>query len=162
MRKERASAQKPEEDTPEREQARGEYLEELRRRGDQEIQRRMEKTAADWFAEGRAAEAAYPGFRLENECRDPKFLRLLEAGLDMTSAFEALHHREILERAVEYTARSVTESLVENLRSRRGRPLENGASGRSGAVIRPDVSRMSRKYREELERRAMRGERISF
>ena len=78
MRKDKTSAQKPEEDTPEREQARGEYLEELRRRGDQEIQRRMEKTAADWFAEGRAAEAAYPGFRLENECRDPKFLRLLE------------------------------------------------------------------------------------
>ena len=82
--------------------------------------------------------------------------------MDMCSAFEALHHREILENAVRYAVMGAAEKLAENLRSRRNRPAENGTSGRSGAVIRPDVRRLTRKDREEMERRALHGERITF
>ncbi len=145
-----------------REQAKQEFLQELRKRETDENQRRMGRDAAGWLEEGRMLESIYPGFKLENECRDPRFLRLLEVGMSMRGAFEALHHQEILEQAVRYTAQSISEKLVENLQSRQGRPLENGLSGRSGSVVKPDVRRMSRKDREEMERRALHGERISF
>jgi len=145
-----------------REQAKQEFLQELRKRETDENQRRMGRDAAGWLEEGRMLESIYPGFKLENECRDPRFLRLLEVGMSMRGAFEALHHQEILEQAVRYTAQSISEKLVENLQSRQGRPLENGLSGRSGSVVKPDVRRMSRKDREEMERRALHRERISF
>lgn len=145
-----------------REQAKQEFLQELRKRETDENQRRMGRDAAGWLEEGRMLENIYPGFKLENECRDPRFLRLLEVGISMRGAFEALHHQEILEQAVRYTAQSISEKLVENLQSRQGRPLENSLSGRSGSVVKPDVRRMSRKDREEMERRALHGERISF
>ncbi len=143
-------------------QARNQYLSELRLRGEEEINRRMERDAQAWMEESRETEAAYPGFHLENECRDPRFIQLLEIGMDMKSAFEALHHREILANAVRYAVHDVAEKLVGSLRSRQGRPLENGASGRSGAVVRPDVRKLTRKDREEMERRSLHGERISF
>ncbi len=146
----------------ERTLAKEEYLAEMRARGEEEVRRKMERSAADWIRESRALEIAYPGFKLENECRDPRFLQLLEIGMDMKSAFEALHHKEILASAVRYAAESVTRKLVDSLQSRQGRMLENGVSGRSSGVVRPDVKRMTRKDREEVERRALHGERITF
>lgn len=143
-------------------QMRAEYLAQMQQRSQEEMERRLGRDAQSWLEESRETERIYPGFKLENECRDPRFIRLLEVGMDMKSAFEALHHREILENAVRYTAQNVAERLVENLQSRQGRPMENGASGKSSAVIRPDVRRMTRQDREEMERRALRGERISF
>ena len=153
------------EETPENQwqaQAREEYLSELRRREQEETDRRFGQQARSWLEESREVEKRYPGFSLEHECQDPRFLRLLEVGMDMCSAFEALHHREILENAVRYAVMGAAEKLAENLRSRRNRPAENGTSGRSGAVIRPDVRRLTRKDREEMERRALHGERITF
>lgn len=97
-----------------REQAKQEFLQELRKRETDENQRRMGRDAAGWLEEGRMLESIYPGFKLENECRDPRFLRLLEVGMSMRGAFEALHHQEILEQAVRYTAQSISEKLVEN------------------------------------------------
>ena len=143
-------------------QMRAEYLAQMQQRSEEEMERRLGRDAQSWLEESRETELLYPGFKLENECRDPRFVRLLEVGMDMKSAFEALHHREILENAVRYTAQNVAQRLVENLQSRQGRPMENGASGKSSAVIRPDVRRMTRQDREEMERRALRGERISF
>ena len=143
-------------------QMRAEYLAQMQQRSEEEMERRLGRDAQSWLEESRETEQLYPGFKLENECRDPRFVRLLEVGMDMKSAFEALHHREILENAVRYTAQNVAQRLVENLQSRQGRPMENGASGKSSAVIRPDVRRMTRQDREEMERRALRGERISF
>ena len=144
------------------EQMRAEYLAQMQQRSQEEMERRLGRDAQSWLEESQQVQQQYPGFKLENECRDPRFIRLLEVGMDMTSAFEALHHREILENAVRYTAQSVAEKLVGNLQSRQGRPMENGASGKSGAVIRPDVRRMTRQDREEMERRSLRGERIFF
>lgn len=152
-------------ETPENQwqaQAREEYLSELRRREQEETDRRFGQQARSWLEESREVEKRYPGFSLEHECQDPRFLRLLEVGMDMCSAFEALHHQEILENAVRYAVMGAAEKLAENLRSRRNRPAENGTSGRSGAVIRPDVRRLTRKDREEMERRALHGERITF
>lgn len=143
-------------------QMRAEYLAQMQQRSEEEMERRLGRDAQSWLEESRETEQLYPGFKLENECRDPRFVRLLEVGMDMKSAFEALHHREILENAVRYTAQNVAQRLVENLQSRQGRPMENGTSGKSSAVIRPDVRRMTRQDREEMERRALRGERISF
>lgn len=143
-------------------QMRAEYLAQMQQRSQEEMERRLGRDAQSWLEESRETEQLYPGFKLENECRDPRFVRLLEVGMDMKSAFEALHHREILQNAVRYTAQNVAERLVENWQSRQGRPVENGASGKSSAVIRPDVRRMTRQDREEMERRSLRGERISF
>lgn len=143
-------------------QMRAEYLAQMQQRTEEEMERRLGRDAQSWLEESRETERLYPGFKLENECRDPRFVRLLEVGMDMKSAFEALHHREILQNAVRYTAQNVAERLVENWQSRQGRPVENGASGKSSAVIRPDVRRMTRQDREEMERRSLRGERISF
>ena len=42
------------------------------------------------------------------------------------------------------------------------RPQENGTAAQSGAVTRPDVSRMSKSDRQAIIRRVQQGEKISF
>jgi hypothetical protein len=104
----------------------------------------------------------YPGFQMEQEMTNPKFKNLLMNGVDVKTAFEVIHHDEILGGAMQYTARKVSEKLVNAVRNRTSRPAENGMAGRSGNIIRPDVHKLSRKDREQIERRVLRGETIRF
>lgn len=104
-----------------------------------------------------------PDFDLGAALEDDRFCALLRAGIDVRTAWFALHAQALLETACLRAGRSAEQRVSEHIRARGLRPAENGlGSGGAGIVVRPDVSRMSRADRAELAARAERGERVKL
>ena len=100
-----------------------------------------------------------PGFSLRQELANPEMRRLMELpGMRMGDAYRLAHYSDALQQ----TARTVEQGVVERIRQRSARPAENGTSPGGAAVTRADVASMTRAQREALERRAMHGVKISF
>lgn len=116
-----------------------------------------------WRADADEILRMYPGFSLENEMKNKAFANLLKAGVDMKTAYRAMHQDEILDSAVRYAAKQAHDQTMHQMRMHAARPGENGAGGRGGARMSPlSVSNMTRQEREEIERRCARGEKVYF
>ena len=114
---------------------------------------------ARWAAEEAMIRRDVPGFSLRQELANPEMRRLMELpGMRMGDAYRLAHYSDALEQ----TARTVEQGVVERIRQRSARPAENGTSPSGAAVTRADVASMTRAQREALERRAMHGVKISF
>lgn len=115
-----------------------------------------------WIDQASATRRAYPQFDLKKELADPRFVRLLNADVDVQTAYEVLHNREHFANALAYTTGQVEKTLTRKLAEAQNRPAENGMGGNSAAVVRQDVSQMSRNDRVEIIRRVQKGETIRF
>ncbi|WP_444268641.1 ribosomal-processing cysteine protease Prp [Faecalibacterium sp.] len=114
---------------------------------------------ARWAAEEAMIRRDVPGFSLRQELTNPEMRRLMELpGMRMGDAYRLAHYSDALQQ----TARTVEQGVVERIRQRSARPAENGTSPSGAAVTRADVASMTRAQREALERRAMHGVKISF
>ena len=114
---------------------------------------------ARWAAEEAVIRRDVPGFSLRQELANPEMRRLMELpGMRMGDAYRLAHYSDALQQ----TARTVEQGVVERIRQRSARPAENGTSPSGAAVTRADVASMTRAQREALERRAMHGVKISF
>ncbi len=102
---------------------------------------------------------AYPSFDLARECADPAFTNLIASGLSVKSAYEALHHGQIVAGAMQYAADRVAEAAS---RAAPPRPVENGTAKGTAADLRRDVSKMSAAEIRDVLRRVERGEKIKF
>ncbi|MFR6334689.1 MAG: hypothetical protein ACLUMN_00775 [Oscillospiraceae bacterium] len=136
----------------------------IERRQEQHMRRAAEQTAARWSHEADELTVQCPDFDLGAALNDARFCALLRAGVDVRTAWFALHAQALLETACLRSGRSAEQRVAEHIRARGGlRPVENGlGSGGAGIVVRPDVSRMSRADRAELAARAERGERVKL
>lgn len=92
---------------------------------------------------------AYPEFSLENELSNDVFKKLVEAGLDLKTAFEATHLEDVLKKS-------------KKDEPKKKRPVENGSVGTDSAIFKSGVYALSKKDRQELAKRAQRGETIRF
>ena len=114
---------------------------------------------ARWAAEEAMIRRDVPGFSLRQELANPEMRRLMELpGMRMGDAYRLAHYSDALQQ----TARTVEQGVVERIRQRSARPAENGTNPGGAAVTRADVASMTRAQREALERRAMHGVKISF
>lgn len=114
---------------------------------------------ARWAAEEAMIRRDVPGFSLRQELANPEMRRLMELpGMRMGDAYRLAHYSDALQQ----TARTVEQGVVERIRQRSARPAENGTSPSGAAITRADVASMTRAQREALERRAMHGVKISF
>lgn len=112
-----------------------------------------------WAAEEAQLRRTQPGFSLQKELRDPEMRRLMSLpGMRMADAYRLAHYNEQMQR----TAQAVEQGVVERIRQRSARPLENGARPGPAAAAGPDVSQMTRAEREALERRALHGAHIEL
>lgn len=91
----------------------------------------------------------YPEFSLEKELSNDVFRKLVEAGLDLKTAFEATHLEDALKKS-------------KNDEPKKKRPVENGSVGTDSAIFKSGVYALSKKDRQELAKRAQRGETIRF
>lgn len=136
-------------------------------RRDQERRLGMEQAQrqyTDWLNQAEAAKAVYPTLDLRAElAADPQFGQMLKVGIPVQKAYEVLH-MDSLKASVAQGAASLTEKRVtDNIRAKGERPAENGAAARNnGVVIKSDVSKLTKADREEIARRAQRGEKIIF
>lgn len=117
--------------------------------------------------QGEALKQIYPNFDLNAEANDPntgnRFKGLINSGVDVRTAYEVIHMNDIMGGAMQYTAQVIQQKTVNDIRARGMRPAENGAGGNAAAsVVRSDPSKFTRKDRDEISRRVMRGERIEL
>ena len=115
-----------------------------------------------WKTQSEKLREVYTDFNLTEECKNPMFVSLLKSGADMKSAYEFMHREEILNEAISFAARKTKESVLSDIRARSMRPNENGISKRSAAIMKTDVRSLTRKEREDVSRRVLRGEKIKF
>ena len=129
-----------------------------------EIERResANRAYAEWQRQSESLKARYPNFSLETEAANPQFVRLLQNGIDVKTAFETIHHDEILSGAMMQTAQAVRKNVTDSIKARGLRPSENGINAQAGVIVKNDVSKLTPKDRAEIARRARMGETIKF
>ena len=145
-------------------------LKEIRRmeRENAELKKQMSEERANqlygtWMQQSQEIKSVYPSFNLESELQNPKFVDLLKVpGVDVRTAYELIHKDDIIAGAMQFTAKTVEQKLANNIRANAARPTENGMSSQSAAVVKSDVSQLSKADRQEIIRRVARGEKIRF
>ncbi|MGM9604443.1 MAG: hypothetical protein ACI3XG_05200, partial [Faecousia sp.] len=123
---------------------------------------RVDRIYNDWMAQAKELQQLFPDFDIRRELADARFAGMLLSGVDISSAYQALHARDILPAAMEYAARTVQARLAESMRTGAYRPGENGLGGSAAALVGRNVSRMSRQDYDKVCRMVERGERVSF
>ena len=120
------------------------------------------KLYATWLQQAEEAKKIYPSFDMRSEMNNPKFVDLLKSNIDVRTAYEVLHKDDIIRGAMQFTAQTVESKLAKKVASNSARPTENGMSSQSAAVVKSDVSQLSKADRAEIIRRVQRGEKIRF
>lgn len=117
--------------------------------------------AKQWEQEAASAKERFPSLDLRRELGNPAFCRLLKAGVDVESAYVALHRHEILPAAMHHAAMLAQQRLAGAIAAGANRPRENGLGSSTAATV-PDVRHMTKKQRSDICRRAAQGEKIRF
>lgn len=117
---------------------------------------------AAWTQQANEAKSIYPQLDLEAEVKNPQFMRLLNAGVDVGSAYLVIHKDEVIPAAMQHVAQNVEQKLAGKIAAGGSRPAENGMSPGNGAVVKNDVSTMTKLNRAEINRRVLAGEKISL
>ena len=125
-------------------------------------QRNAREQMAVWMNQADQLKSIYPGFNFDTEIENKSFAQLLRAGVDVRTAFEVVHKDEIMPAAMQYTAKTVEQKLTNKIIANGARPTENGMNSQSAAVVKSDVSQLSKADRQEIIRRVARGEKIRF
>ena len=120
------------------------------------------KLYATWMQQADQTKQVYPSFNLEAEMQNPDFLDLLKSNVNVKTAYEVIHMSEIIPAAMQFTAQTVEGKIAKKIASNGARPSENGMSSQSAAVVKSDVSQLSKADRAEIIRRVQRGEKIRF
>ena len=129
---------------------------------EQQTQENANKLYAGWMTQAEDAKKVYPSFDLRAEMQNPKFVDLLRSNIDVRTAYEVVHKDDIIRGAMQFTAQTVESKLAKNIAAQGARPAENGMSSGSPAVVKSDVSQLSRADRDEIRKRVARGEKIRF
>lgn len=122
----------------------------------------MHEQVTQWQAQADQVKQAFPDFDLATELQNETFRQILSTGVDMQSAYVAVHNAEILQGAMRYTAQEVRKATVNDIQARGTRPRENASSSQAAAKLKTDVSKLTKADREELSRRAMSGEIVTL
>lgn len=131
----------------------------LKRRREEDIQNMQQRSRAQQLREqAEETKKAYPEFEFEAEIKNPEFCRLLKVGVSVKNAYEVVNIDTILDK----NSKTAERKVVDSIRSKGSRPVENGSEGASGILLSGNASKLTKKQREELAKRAAKGERISF
>ena len=125
-------------------------------------QENAEKIYSTWMQQAEETKKVYPGFDLRAELGNSKFLDLLNSNIDVRTAYEVLHKDDIIPAAMQFAAKTVESKLANKIASGASRPAENGMNSGSAAVVKSDVSQLTKADRQEIIRRVQRGEKIRF
>ena len=133
----------------------------------QQMQERQKQESANrlysqWMQQAEDTKKVYPSFDLRSEMGNSEFVKLLNSNVDVRTAYEVLHKDEIIPAAMQFTAKTVESKIANKIAAGGARPAENGMNTGSAAVVKSDVSQLSKADRQEIIRRVQRGEKIRF
>lgn len=129
---------------------------------EQQTREKADRLYASWLQQAEDAKKVYPSFDLKAEMNNQQFLNLLKSNVPVRTAYEVIHKDEIIPAAMQFTAKAVEQKITNKVIANGARPSENGMSSQSPAVVKSDVSQLSRADRQEIIRRVQRGEKIRF
>lgn len=123
----------------------------------------LRKKIGSWINQSRELQKTMPDFDLRAELRaDPMFGNLLLSGLPLKTAYETIHHNEILNGAVAYTADKVRRQVVQGIEARGMRPVENGVSSEGAIVTSVDVNSLTSQDILKILKQVENGANITF
>lgn len=123
---------------------------------------RIAQIQARWDAEAEALKAKYPEFDREEVLANPEVEKMMRAGCSMEAAYRAAYFDRLMARQTAATAQQTEQGVLNRVQQRASRPAENGTRPGGAVQTHIDVEHMSRKDREALERRVLRGEIITL
>lgn len=133
-------------------------LQDERDKAFRENQMKAERQLQQWQNEAGGVKEFYPDFNLEAELESRDFAELLKRGISMKHAYELMHMDDIKAAAERKAADAYSKSVNANL----SRPVENGTGNQSAVSHSSDVSKLTKKERADMAKRAARGEVITF
>lgn len=125
-------------------------------------QARIAELQAGWDREAEQLKAQYPDFNMAEVLANPEVEKMMRSGVSMTNAYRSAYFDHILKQQQAATARQVEQGVVNRMQQRNARPGENGTRPGGAVQTKIDVSHMSRREMEEMEKRVMRGEVITL
>lgn len=125
-------------------------------------QARIAELQAGWDREAEQLKAQYPDFNMAEVLANPEVEKMMRSGVSMTNAYRSAYFDHILKQQQAATAQQVEQGVVNRMQQRNARPGENGTRPGGAVQTKIDVSHMSRKEMEEMEKRVMRGEVITL
>lgn len=123
---------------------------------------RIAQIQARWDAEAEALKAKYPEFDREEVLANPEVEKMMRAGCSMEAAYRAAYFDRLMARQTAATAQQTEQGVLNRVQQRGSRPAENGTRPGGAVQTHIDVEHMSRKDREALEKRVLRGEIITL
>lgn len=123
---------------------------------------RIAQIQAKWDAEAEALKAKYPEFDREEVLANPEVEKMMRAGCSMEAAYRAAYFDRLMARQTAATAQQTEQGVLNRVQQRASRPAENGTRPGGAVQTHLDVEHMSRKDREALEKRVLRGEIITL
>lgn len=123
-------------------------------------QQRAAQIRAQWDAQAAQLKAQYPDFDLGEVLANEQVGELMRRGVSLPDAYRAAYFDHIMEQATARTAQTVEQGVTARIQQRAARPGENGTRPGGAVTTKFDISNTTRRQREELERRARRGEKI--
>lgn len=123
---------------------------------------RIAQIQARWDAEAEALKAKYPEFDREEVLANPDVEKMMRAGCSMEAAYRAAYFDRLMARQTAATAQQTEQGVLNRVQQRASRPAENGTRPGGAVQTHLDVEHMSRKDREALEKRVLRGEIITL
>ena len=158
---ENSTSTEPKDKTPDNKNAEYETLKKeidaFKQMMEQEKQNKEIKQQLDnWYNQSEEIAKEYPDFDLDSEIENEKFVDLLRKGVDMKTAYQVAHLEDIM------SAKVNSSNDEERLLSQKRRPVENGLSAQSPAIIKTDVSKLTPEQRALIAKRAAMGETITF
>ena len=109
-----------------------------------------------WMQEAEALKGTYPNLNLMEEFNNQQFVRLLDAGVGVETAYQSVHFNELMGGAMQYTAQQTQKAVMDGVKANGMRPNENGAKGSNGANQKIDVHKLTAAERKALIEEARR------
>lgn len=125
-----------------------------------ERQAREEMKYQELLAQHEQVTKVYPNFNIDAELTNPQFDSLVRNGVDLKTAYEVVHHNEILPQAMKFASDKAREDVAKTIASGQQRPSELAATKNDSPVGHINVNALTREQRDDLNRRALAGERI--
>jgi hypothetical protein len=123
---------------------------------------KADRLHAVWVQQEQATKQVYPSFNMEAELQNPEFVNLITNNVDVKTAYEVLHRDEIIPAAMQFAAQAVEQNIAKKIAANGVRPSENGMGSQASAVVKSDVSKLTKMDIDEVARRVARGERVTF
>lgn len=120
---------------------------------------------SEWMQQGEQVKALYPDFDFQREVSGENaenFLKLLQVGIDVKTAYEVVHRDELLSGAIGYAVKAAQKRTVDDIRARGMRPKEagTGSSVAAARVVKADPNTWTTDDINEVARRVKAGEKI--